>query len=163
MGEFRAPKSRDNLNETVWYCLEHIREHNKAWNFYEGMTEEQIEAEIRNDTIGRRPTWPFGTRSAAFRFQQGRFDDTFGMFEAEEAEAETISGGSRQWPPGSPENEAMAVMDLTPPVTLESLKARYKQLVKRYHPDANGGDKTSEERFKQINQAYHVIMQSLAT
>ena len=63
---------------------------------------------------------------------------------------------------GSPEEEALVVLDLTPPVTVGTVKARYKQLVKRHHPDLNGGDKASEEMFKRINQAYHVIMQSLA-
>ena len=55
----------------------------------------------------------------------------------------------------------MAILDLRPPVTIQALKARYKKLVKRYHPDANGGDKTAEEKFKQVNEAYRTIMASL--
>ena len=55
----------------------------------------------------------------------------------------------------------MATLDLTPPVTIVDLKARYKQLVKRYHPDANGGDKASEEKFKDISEAYRIVMGSL--
>lgn len=152
------------MDETYWFCLEHVRQFNRAWNFYEGMTEAEIEAEIRKDTVGRRPTWPFGARSAAFRFQQGRFNDSFGMFDEDEAEESgPANGGSRQWARGSPEEKALVVLDLTPPVTAGALKARYKKLVKRYHPDANGGDKTSEERFKQINDAYHTIKQSLTS
>ncbi len=54
------------------------------------------------------------------------------------------------------------MLDLKPPVTVDAVKARYKQLVKRHHPDVNGGDKASEEMFKRINQAYHTLMQSLA-
>ena len=52
-------------------------------------------------------------------------------------------------------------MDLDPPVTVEIVKARYKKLVKRHHPDANGGDKAAEEKFKQISEAYRTIMRSL--
>lgn len=159
LGEFRAPKSRDALDEYKWYCLDHVRQINQAWNYYADMTEEEVEAEIRKDTIGRRPTWPFGTRAASFRFMRGGFTDSFGFFEDEEEEESP--GPNRQWAPGSPEENALAVLDLTPPVTTEVVKARYKQLVKRYHPDANGGDKASEERFKQINEAYHTIIQSL--
>lgn len=160
MGEHRAPKSRDNLNEFSWYCLDHVREINRAWNYCKDMSEDEIEAEIRKDTIGRRPTWPFGTRAASYRFMNGHFTDSFGFFhedEEEEAEAQR-----RRNPAGTPEEKALAVLDLAPPVTLEAVKARYKQLVKRHHPDANGGDKASEERFKQINEAYHTVIQSLS-
>ena len=57
----------------------------------------------------------------------------------------------------------MAVLDLTPPVTLEIIKRRYKELVKRYHPDANGGDKAAEEKFKQISQAYATLSADTAS
>ncbi|MBL6927600.1 MAG: J domain-containing protein [Rhodospirillales bacterium] len=162
-GEHRAPKSRTHLNEFSFFCLDHIRQFNKSWNYYEGMSEGDIEKEIRKDTIGRRPTWPFGARSAAFRFARGQFGDadTFGLFDDED-DTDGQSAGSRQWAPGSPEESAMVVLDLTAPVTVEDVKTRYKKLVKRHHPDANGGDKAAEERFKQINLAYHTIMQSLS-
>ena len=162
-GEHRAPKSKTHLNEFSFFCLDHIRQFNKSWNYYEGMSETDIEKEIRKDTIGRRPTWPFGARSAAYRFARGQFGDadTFGLFE-DEAEPDAQPGGARQWAPGSPEENALVVLDLSEPVTAEDVKARYKKLVKLHHPDANGGDKAAEERFKQINLAYHTIMQSLS-
>jgi curved DNA-binding protein CbpA len=55
----------------------------------------------------------------------------------------------------------MATLDLTPPVTIVALKTRYKKLVKLYHPDANGGDKAAEEKFKDISEAYRIVMGSL--
>jgi curved DNA-binding protein CbpA len=55
------------------------------------------------------------------------------------------------------------VLDLSLPVTLLEVKARYKQLVKRHHPDANGGDKAAEERLKIINEAYATLRHSLAS
>jgi len=162
-GEHRAPKSRTHLDEFSFFCLDHIRQFNKSWNYYEGMNETEIEKEIRKDTIGRRPTWPFGARSAAFRFARGRFGDadTFGLFDDEES-ADGPTDGTRQWAPGSPEENALVVLDLSAPVTVEDVKVRYKKLVKIHHPDANGGDKAAEERFKEINLAYHTIMQSLS-
>lgn len=161
-GEFRAPKSRDAINEHRWFCLEHVRLYNASWNFYEGMSEDEIEAEVRRDTVGRRPTWPFGARAARGRFRfAGGMGDPFGLFD-DSADPAPDDAASRQWAAGSPEEEALVVLDLKPPVTMEVVKARYKQLVKRHHPDLNGGDKASEEMFKRINQAYHTIMQSLA-
>lgn len=160
-GEFRAPKSRDQMDQHRWFCLDHIRLYNEAWNFYEGMSEDEIEAEIRRDTIGRRPTWPFGARAARARFRFAGSGDPFGLFEGEPGAA-AEDDARRQWAAGSPEDEALVLLDLKPPVTVDAVKARYKQLVKRHHPDLNGGDKASEEMFKRINQAYHTIMQSLA-
>jgi len=161
LGEYRAPKSRERLDSYNWFCLDHVRLYNQSWNYYEGMSEEQVEAEIRRDTIGRRPTWPFGVRSAAFRFSRRGGGDPFGLFD-EEPDAGPSQAPHPPHEAGSVEEEALIVLDLKPPVTVESVKARYKQLVKRHHPDVNGGDKASEEMFKRINQAYHTIMQSLA-
>ena len=72
--------------------------------------------------------------------------------------------GRRAWGrrPRTVEEKAMVFLDLHPPLTMDAVKARYKELVKRHHPDANGGDKASEEKFKQINQAYETIMGTLA-
>ena len=59
-GEYRAPRARDRLNEYRWFCLEHVREYNKKWDYYAGLGAEQIEAHIRADTTWRRPVWPLG-------------------------------------------------------------------------------------------------------
>ena len=160
-GEFRAPKSRDAIDQYKWFCLEHVRRYNETWNFYEGMSEDEVEAEIRRDTVGRRPTWPFGIRATRLRFAAGHMRDPFGMF-VDATTPGPEDEAHRQWAAGSPEEEALVVLDLKAPVTVGDVKARYKQLVKRHHPDLNGGDKASEEMFKRVNEAYHTIMQSLA-
>ena len=59
------------------------------------------------------------------------------------------------------EERALVILDLRPPVSVAIVKTRYKELVKRHHPDANGGDKAAEERFKQISEAYRTVMNSL--
>ncbi len=126
------------------------------------MGEDEIEAQVRQDSIGWRPTWPLGARSAGFRFGRADIGDGFDLLDGE-GEDGFVSHGQHQWPPGSAEEKAMHVLELEPPVTAAEVKARYKELVKIYHPDVNGGDKASEERFKTINQAYETIMQSLAS
>jgi DnaJ-domain-containing protein 1 len=159
--DHHAPRSRDRMDDQAWFCLDHIRAYHATWNYYEGMSEQEVEAEIRRDTIGRRPTWPFGTRAATMRFMRGQFGDSFGLFE-EDANPEPGGGAGRYVAPGSPEERAYVVLDLAPPISTNEVKKRYKQLVKRYHPDANGGDKEAEERFKEINLAYHTLMDSLS-
>ena len=55
---------------------------------------------------------------------------------------------------------AMDTMQLSHNATLIEIKARYKELVKRFHPDANGGDRGAEERLKQVIKAYGVLRAS---
>lgn len=156
-GEFRAPRSREELKNYHWFCMEHVRTYNKSWNYYKGMTDEEVEADMRRDTVGRRPTWPMGAARLIYAFDpQAAFRD-FGSGNG----SGNKRGNARR--AGTPEERAMAVLDLSPPVTLGAVKARYKQLVKRHHPDANGGDKASEEKFKQISQAYRTIMAHLVS
>ncbi len=155
-GDYRAPKSRDALHEYYWFCLEHVRAYNAAWDYYAGMPADEIEQVLRSDTTWQRPTWPLGRMGANRHYDAERVNDPFGVFE--EAVWERPRERSR---PASPEENAMQVMDLKMPLTLDVLKARYKELCKLHHPDANGGDKGSEERFKQIGQAYKTLRESL--
>ena len=57
-GEFRAPKSRISLNEYYFFCLDHVKEYNKSWDFYKGLSVNQIENSMREDIIWNRPSWP---------------------------------------------------------------------------------------------------------
>src|SRR6476661_4464641 len=63
-GTFRAPRSRSELDQHIWLCLDHIREYNKTWDYFAGMSQAEIEAHVRRDIIGWRPTWPLGRLSA---------------------------------------------------------------------------------------------------
>ncbi|MFM2044017.1 MAG: putative chaperone protein DnaJ [Pseudomonadota bacterium] len=164
IGEHRAPKGRDRLNEYWWFCLDHVREYNKAWDFYAGMSEKEIESHLRDDTTWQRPTWPMGNwraREEALRRQAFEGSFAFGGSwtgeEAPEAAAETRRRRAR-----TPEEKALAELDLDPPADMAKVKARYRELVKLHHPDANGGDKGAEERLKRINQAYNTLKAALA-
>ncbi len=158
----RAPKGREKLNEHYWFCLEHVREYNKKWNFCAGLSEKQIEREIRNDTVWRRPTWPLGNSQRANGFgQQTWFRDDFGVFEAA-ASHDTWQDRNRPEFP-APIRAALRLMGVEAPVNLTKLKSRYKELVKKLHPDANGGGKAAEDKLKDINQAYATLKSFLAT
>jgi len=158
-GVHRAPKARDRLNEYFWFCLDHVRAYNRSWNYYEGMDGSEIEAHIREDTVWQRPSWPLGGWGSR-RSAGPIFRDYFGFF------AEGPSGAGRndapRRAPMSAEEQALAALDLQAPVTLTEIKVRYKILVKRLHPDANGGDKAAEERLKLINQAYSTLKSVMA-
>lgn len=152
-GEYRAPKSRTALNDYWWFCLEHVRAYNAAWDFYKGMSPGEIEFLVRQDTSWQRPTWPLG--------RLGQTGSGARLDEALEAELHAFAFGPRPAPPkpaAPPElRDALHVLNLAWPVSLDAVKTRYKELAKRHHPDANGGDKTSEEILKSVNLAYATL------
>jgi hypothetical protein len=158
-GSYPAPRGRDDLRSYYWFCLDHVREYNRAWNYYAGMTAEEVETHVREDVVGWRPTWPMGMNARFDPRSAHGFRDPFGFFaEGSEAEDRRFRRGTAEPPETegrkTPERRAYALFGLEPPVTLARLKARYKELVKRHHPDANGGDKAAEEKLKLINVAY---------
>jgi len=161
-GEFRAPRSRIELDSYYWFCLDHVRAYNSAWNYYAGMSEREIEAEIRRDTVWQRPSWKLGQRHGPT--YEHHIRDPFNLYSGKDRQPG--SGQRRTHGNGaadrvsSAREQALAVFDIEPPFTQVALKARYKVLVKMHHPDAHGGDKEAEEKLKIINQAYTTLKAS---
>ncbi len=155
---YRAPKSRFELNEYFWFCLEHVRAYNAAWDFYKGMSPGQIEAQLRADTSWQRPTWPLGRNGATGQFDEDALRDPLHIL------ATGRAGPPRRPPLEAPPElrEPLATLGLAWPLTLDTLKSRYKELAKRHHPDANNGDRAAEERIKVINIAYAALRGRLA-
>jgi len=153
-GTYRAPRSRENLHEHYWFCLDHVRAYNAQWDYLKGLSADEIEACIRDATVWERPTWPLGE---GFRREKKLFDKLKRSFFADGGE--TAFSEEEPAPPSHADGrrEALAVLELTPPVDFKKIKARYKQLVKKHHPDANGGSPKAEEKLKSINQAFTVL------
>ena len=149
---YRAPRSRERLAEHMWLCLEHVRAYNKAWDYYAGMSVAEVEAHVRADTTWRRPSWPFGTGHGGVRANPR---DPFDLFPGEQREA--YDRAERLFAADPAEKQALNAMNLSPPVSADTVKLRYKELVKQLHPDVNGGDKRAEERLKLVNDAYRTL------
>jgi hypothetical protein len=179
-GEYRAPRAPDELRSYRWFCLDHIRAFNQSWDYFAGWSQTEIERFQRESVTGHRPTWPLGKRPLdELRYQAAR--RAFHAFAKEwlDEEVEDDPNGARhdgRRHAGDREHtgfearatrfrtewaEALAVLDLDPPVSREALKRRYKELAKRHHPDANGGCRESEERLKLINRAYTYLRQQI--
>ncbi|MFL1462932.1 J domain-containing protein [Roseococcus sp. DSY-14] len=150
-GEFRAPKDR-SLRDYHWFCLEHVRAFNAGWDFYKGMPASEIEAGIRHDTGWQRPTWPLGRLGRTVELDA--LGDPFGLLR-DAAPRRPAALRPAEAPPEL--RAALGVLELPWPLAPEALKARYKELAKRHHPDANRGDKRAEERFKDIARAYALL------
>lgn len=153
----RAPKGRDRENEYWRFCLDHVREYNRAWDYYAGLSMSEIEAEMRSDTTWQRPTWPLGSWRLVDPHLRERVYAERG-FPFGRAGDDAPDGTDAGRPPStSPEDDALRVLDLDRHATFPEVKARYRELAKVHHPDANGGDKVAEERLKRINQAYTTL------
>ena len=158
-GQYKAPKHR-GLNEYYYFCLQHVQDYNKAWNFFSGMSDDEVQDHFINSLYGFRPTWQYGVngktedilRDKAWEFQYGA--DEHSREEASEQRKrhfhESLSGNS-------PEFQALAILGLAPPIDLDAIKKRYKELAKKYHPDLNKGCPKSEELLKQINMSYTIL------
>lgn len=158
MGEFRAPRSRSDLRNYLWFCLSHVREYNRAWNYFQGMSQNEIEAYQHSSNTWHRPTWTMGVNGARehgdFTFEQ--LQDDLGLFEGATSGR---SNGARSAPPevSPPVRRALAELELTAVASAPEVKLRYKEMAKRFHPDLNGGSKSDEERLKMINAAYSFL------
>jgi len=160
-GPHRAPYSRDNPAAFRWFCKEHAGQYNKAWNFFADMTDEEVEAIVRHDTVWNRPSWPIGSGPAINAFMRGQFDDPLGTFDHADPGPERKTGEAPAVDLGTDIRRALGVLVMEIPVQAADVKARYKELVKRHHPDAQGAAEDSDERIKEINHAYTVIMDFL--
>jgi hypothetical protein len=158
----RAPKGRLREREYWRFCLNHVREYNNSYNYFAGMDDAAVTRYQRDAITGHRPTWKMGVgkRSAgsAPHTEHDRANDPFGMFRE--------FGGSRRpnfdrvEPTRSVRNaerKALTTLGLELDATAADIKAKFKLLVKRHHPDANGGDRASEDMLREIIQAYKYL------
>jgi len=171
-GEFRAPKSRQTLREYYWFCLDHVREYNQAWDFFKGMNPGEIEAYQRATLVGLRPTWKLGMQGQPEApnpklkfFFKGAFVDPYILFEdgpaapgprAQARPANGKAGGALT----KMQLTSLETLNLEPSASLQEVKTRFKELVKRFHPDANGGDRGAEENLRQVIKAYGQLRSS---
>lgn len=161
----RAPKGRGHEREYWHYCLDHVRAYNQSYNYFAGMPDDAVAQYQKDALTGHRPTWRMGlnangTQGGADHGMAGAADP-FSVF--------SDIGGARRWQPHAEpppketrlvhnaERKALQVMGLDDTATNQDVKLRFKKLVKQHHPDANGGDRSSEDRLREIIQAYNYL------
>jgi len=161
-----APKDRSRLRDYFWFCKPHAREYNATWNYCAGFSQDDIDRIVREDVVWNRPTWPLGMQRV-FRHARPTINDSFDIDEDGGRDSSGDGGGTGH--PLEPDTEArnpdvwaVRILDLIPPVSLTEVKARYKEIVKKLHPDINGGDKVAEDQLKEINRAYTYLKTTLS-
>ena len=159
-GEFKAPKSRVLLNDYYFFCLEHIKEYNKSWDFYKGLSVNQIENSMREDIIWNRPSWPLkGNPYKVMEQINSFFNDEINDLNIDKNNNNFFKNKLIDENLTTEENEALSILALKLPLNLEKIKKNYKKLVKIFHPDVNGNNKNAEEKFKEINKSYKILLQ----
>lgn len=161
----RAPKSRDMLNEHYWFCQPHAAEYNRNWNFFAGLSEDEIRRRQEDELkTGGRPTWEMkagrmSRESAAFVHKfakgQGGYKDYHELFGGQARHGRAPEPETRRL--GKIERNALADLDLDENADGPKIRARYTELVRRLHPDANQGDRSGEHRLQRVIRAYQVL------
>ncbi|WP_313614523.1 J domain-containing protein [Agrobacterium sp.] len=170
-GAHRAPVGRNAEGQFFMFCFEHVKEYNKGYNYFSGLSDKDIARYQKEAITGHRPTWTVGVNKTArdsplhstlksgAASAHARIRDPFGF---------TGPGGARSGGQRFQQNRKLKTLEskafdtlgLAASATQDEIKRRYKELVKKHHPDANGGDRGSEERFRAVIQAYQLLKQS---
>ena len=156
-GQYRAPRSPENLEEYLWFCRTHVREYNLKWNFFQGQTDEEFQQFIDKDRLWGRDTQPFGTREARDWARMG-VDDPMSILGDKGTRRDAPGNSARKLPPT--ERRALEILDARESWTRTEIRRQYKSLVKDLHPDLQGGNRADEERLQEVVWAWDQIKDS---
>ena len=158
-GQHRAPKGRENSREYFHFCLDHVREYNQAYNFFQGMNPDDVARYQKDALTGHRPTWKMGMNGGGK--DAAGAHDPLGLQREFGAAAGRARGPERAKTDspmvGNAARKAFDALGLEADATTVEIKTRFKSLVKRHHLDANGGDRSTEDRLREIIQAYNYL------
>ncbi len=159
-GQYRAPKSPDDLDEYYWFCKDHVREYNLKWNFFHGQTEEEVTAQNDKDRVWGRETKPFGKKTDEQRaWSRLGIEDPHQILgeNATRNPGKSITG-TRKLPPT--ERRALDILEAKDYWTKAEIRKSYKALIKVLHPDMNGGDRGHEDQLSEVVWAWDQIKES---
>ena len=149
-GKFKAPLEKDNSKNYKWLCEKHIKLFNKNWNYFEGMSQHEIENFVKSDLTWHRPTQKFGTSDNFFNILwNNAHSDKFNFFKEEK-----IFNNLKDKKLSEKDKDAFKIMELKFNADWSSIQKKFKALVKKFHPDRNAGNKQFEDKLKKVTLAY---------
>ena len=159
IGKHKAPAEKDNSKNYKWLCEEHIKQFNKNWNYFEGMSQNEIEYFIKSDITWHRPTQKFGDSDNFFNILwNNALDDKFKIFNAENGYRPIKNKKLSE-----KDKDAFRILNLEFNSDWKTIQKKFKTLVKRFHPDKHSGNKRYEDKLKKITLAYsHLKMTMMA-
>ena len=150
VGDYKAPMERDNNKMYRWLCLDHIKEFNKSWDYFNGMTEDQIFEFIKSDMTWHKPTQRFGSSDNFFKILwNNALKDEF-----DKSKLKSQFNHMNQFKFNNNDIKAFGVLGASVGLKWIKIQEKFKKLVKKFHPDMNLGNKKYEEKLKIITLAY---------
>jgi len=168
-GSHKAPKGRGQDGDYFHFCVDHVRSYNSSYNYFDGMSDSEVVDFQKDAMTGHRPTWKVGanawahgvadhgTKAAAGRSGRARSQDPHEFFAWRERRQQEVDRKRHLRPI---EKKSLDTMNLGETASKAEIKARFKELVKLHHPDSNGGDNRSEDKLREIIQAYNYLKQA---
>lgn len=158
-GGHRAPMGRLREGEYFSFCIDHVREYNATYNYFNGMSAEDVALYQRDALVGHRPTWTMGANRGEKGFREDGdlpgVPDPLGMARPHGRRAARVEPAKPRY--GVAALKALDQLGLDDTADAVAIKARYKDLVKRLHPDANCGDRSNEDKLREIIRAYNYL------
>lgn len=159
-GKYRAPKNPDVLDDFYWFCKDHVREYNLGWNFFDGTTEAEINAQQSKDRVWERETTSFKKSDEQRAWARLGVDDPHQVLgqNATQNPGKSITGSTRKLP--ATERKAIDILEAKDHWSKPEIRKAYKKLIKVLHPDMNGGDRSQEEQLGEVVWAWDQIKSS---
>lgn len=159
LASYRAPKGRQREGQYFHFCLTHVQEYNKGYNYFAGMKDDEVSAYQKDAVTGHRPTWTLGVNARGEPLRaEPELNDPLGVFERlRGARPHTAKAEPPKRHVGRLAAKSLETLGLDAGADKDAIRARYKALVKRLHPDANGGDRSREDKLREIINAYNTL------
>jgi len=150
IAKFKAPIEKDNSRNYRLLCEKHIKQFNKNWNYFDGMSQGEIENFIKSDLTWHRPTQEFSSSDNFFKILwTTTLSDKF-IFLKNEKFINKLNYRNLS----EKDKDAFIAMGLELNADWETIQKKFKTLVKKFHPDTNSGNKQFEDKLKKITMAY---------
>ena len=150
IGEYKAPIEKDNSKKFKWLCLDHIKEFNRSWDYFKGMSDQEVCKFLKSDMTWHKPTQSFGSSDNFFKIlwnntlkdENGKFKDFSSL------------NHMNKFKFNSNDLKAFEILGVGVGLKWAKIQEKFKRLVKKFHPDMNAGNKKFEDKLKVITLAY---------
>ena len=157
IGEYKAPVEKDNSKKYRLLCLEHIKEFNKNWNYFENMNDLENIDFIKADMTWHKPTQNFSAQDNFFKILwNNALKEDLSKNGIDKSQARLLHFNF-----SDKDLKAFEILGLDVSINWENIRSKFKKLVKKFHPDMNSGNKKFEEKLKVITLAYTQLKRTL--
>ena len=150
IGKHKAPIEKDNSKKFRWLCLDHIKEFNQSWDYFKGMSDQEVCEFLKSDMTWHKPTQSFSSSDSFFKvLWNNTLKDEF-----DKHKFGSQYNHMNQFKFNHNDIKAFSILGISVGLKWTKIQEKFKKLVKKFHPDMNSGNKQYEEKLKIITLAY---------